>query len=62
MNQEDMKAKEKIYVIGHKNPDTDSICSAIAYTDLKSKTGSGEYIACRAGLVNEETKFILKVL
>lgn len=59
MNQEDMKAKEKIYVIGHKNPDTDSICSAIAYTDLKSKTGSGEYIACRAGLVNEETKFVL---
>lgn len=57
--QEDMKAKEKIYVIGHKNPDTDSICSAIAYTDLKRRTKGGEYIACRAGLVNEETKFVL---
>ena len=31
------KRKEKVYVIGHKNPDTDSICSAIAYADLRQK-------------------------
>ena len=29
---------EKIFVIGHKNPDTDSICSAIAYADIKNRT------------------------
>ena len=32
-----MKKQEKIYVIGHKNPDTDSICSAIAYCDIKTE-------------------------
>ena len=55
------KEKVKVYVIGHKNPDTDSICSAIAYSDLKNRTGEGctDYIACRAGIVNEETKFVL---
>ena len=31
------KAGKKIYVVGHKNPDTDSICSAIAYANLKEK-------------------------
>ena len=33
-----MKNHEKIFVIGHKNPDTDSICSAIAYCDIKNRT------------------------
>ncbi len=33
-----MKKQEKIFVIGHKNPDTDSICSAIAYADIKNRT------------------------
>lgn len=51
--------KEKVYVIGHKNPDTDSICSAIAYAALKNSMCSSDYIACRAGIVNEETKFVL---
>ncbi len=32
-----MRNQEKIYVIGHKNPDTDSICSAIAYADIKKR-------------------------
>ena len=53
---------KKIYVIGHRNPDTDSICSALAYTNLKNQTSDGEfeYEACRAGNVNGETKFVLE--
>lgn len=35
MTSEGTRTREKIYIIGHKNPDTDSICSAIAYTELK---------------------------
>lgn len=49
-----------ITVIGHKNPDTDSICSAIAYAELKSRLDpSGTYTAGRAGQLNEETRFVL---
>ena len=47
-------------VIGHKNPDTDSICSAICYADLKHKLTGEEYIPCRAGELNSETKFVLE--
>ena len=46
-------------VIGHKNPDTDSICSAICYAELKNKLTGEEYIPCRAGEINSETKFVL---
>ncbi len=46
-------------VIGHKNPDTDSIVSAIAYANLKNKQGRGTFVAARAGEINEETKFVL---
>ena len=49
----------KIYVIGHKNPDTDSICSAIAYAYLKNQLGDKEYVAKRAGQINEETQYVL---
>ncbi|WP_310602836.1 putative manganese-dependent inorganic diphosphatase [Anaerosporobacter sp.] len=49
-----------IYVIGHCNPDTDSICSAIAYADLKRKITGKRYKAKRAGQVNSETKFVLR--
>lgn len=51
-----------IYVIGHKNPDTDSICSAIAYANLKNALSEdGEvYIPKRAGHTNRETKYVLK--
>ena len=49
-----------IFVIGHRNPDTDSICSAICYADLKRKLTGEEYIACRAGHVNAETQFVLE--
>lgn len=54
------KKKKKIYVVGHKNPDTDSICSAIAYASLKRKVTDDEYIARRAGLLNEETQYVLE--
>jgi len=49
-----------VMVIGHKNPDTDSVCSAICYANLKNKiTGTHDYIAKRAGHLNEETHFVL---
>lgn len=51
---------ERVYVIGHRNPDTDSICSAIAYAELKNKTSEGHFHARRAGQINSETEFVLK--
>lgn len=53
------KKANKVYVIGHKNPDTDSICSAVAYAKLKSRITGDDYIARRAGQINEETQFVL---
>ena len=53
------RQKDKIYVVGHKNPDTDSICSAIAYAALKNKTDDGVFVPKRAGEVNNETKYVL---
>ena len=55
-----MKRENKIYIIGHKNPDTDSICSAIAYADIKNRTEKGTFVAKRAGQINEETEYVLK--
>lgn len=54
-----MLKEKKVFVIGHKNPDTDSICSAIAYAALKNKTGDGVFVPKRAGEVNNETKYVL---
>lgn len=51
--------ENKIFVIGHGNPDTDSICSAIAYAQLKNLTGSSDVIAARAGDINKQTAFVL---
>jgi manganese-dependent inorganic pyrophosphatase len=51
--------KKKVWVIGHKNPDTDSICAAISYAYLKNQTEDKEYIAKRAGAVNAETRYVL---
>ena len=48
-----------IYVIGHKNPDTDSICSAIAYAELKNLLHGGGYVAARAGQINQETQYVM---
>ncbi len=49
----------KIYVVGHKNPDTDSICSAISYAHLKNEISEETYVPRRAGQLNEETQFVL---
>ena len=51
--------EEKIYVIGHKHPDTDSICSAIAYANLRNKVTGNTYVPARAGEINSETAFVL---
>lgn len=52
--------ENKIYVVGHKNPDTDSICSAIAYAALKKELTGKDYVARRAGRLNEETQYVLE--
>ena len=52
--------KRPVYIVGHKNPDTDSICSAIAYAYLKNQCDDTcEYIPARAGQVNQETQYVL---
>ena len=50
---------ESIYITGHKNPDTDSIVSALAYADLKNRLGKVKAIPIRLGKLNQETKFVL---
>lgn len=55
----DKDVTRPIYIIGHKNPDTDSICSALAYAYLKNQTEGGGYIAARAGQLNQETQYVL---
>lgn len=50
---------QKIYVFGHRNPDTDSICSAIAYAHLKQALGHTQVFPARLGPINKETQFIL---
>lgn len=50
---------DKIYVLGHKNPDTDSICSAIAYCNFKKLLGMNNCIPARLGNINKETEFVL---
>lgn len=56
----DTNNTDKIYVIGHKNPDTDSICSAISYAYLKRQLTGKDYVPKRAGEINAETTFVLK--
>ncbi|MDO5408630.1 MAG: putative manganese-dependent inorganic diphosphatase [Eubacteriales bacterium] len=51
--------RDKTIVIGHKNPDTDSICSAICYANLKSQVTGKNYVPGRAGHINEETQYVL---
>ena len=51
--------KDIIYISGHKNPDTDSICSALAYAEFKNKTGSITAVPVRLGELNRETQFVL---
>ncbi|MCD6527307.1 MAG: putative manganese-dependent inorganic diphosphatase [Desulfuromonas sp.] len=54
--------QEKIYVIGHMNPDTDSVCSAIAYARLRTQQGLVGVQPARAGNINRQTEFILEEL
>ena len=50
-----------VFVVGHKNPDTDSICAAVAYAYLKNELAIDEtYVARRAGQLNEETRYVLR--
>lgn len=50
---------DKIYVVGHKSPDTDSVTSAITYANLKKALGMAEAVPAAAGDINNETKFLL---
>jgi manganese-dependent inorganic pyrophosphatase len=54
------KFMSEILVIGHKNPDTDAICSAIGYAEFKRRTGLTDAIAARCGEINDRTDFVLK--
>lgn len=54
------KTNTPINVIGHINPDTDSLCSAIAYAYLKRKLTGENYVPQRAGQINAESKFVLE--
>ena len=51
--------EREIYVIGHINPDTDTICAAIAYSNLKNKIDDKKYVPKRTGSLNSETSFVL---
>lgn len=52
--------KNTVHIVGHKNPDTDSICTAIAYAQLKNTLApENTYVACRAGTVSSETEYVL---
>lgn len=54
------KQERYVWVVGHKNPDTDSICAAISYAYLKNQTEDGHFIAKRAGSINNETRYVLE--
>lgn len=51
--------KQQVYISGHQVPDTDSICSALAYAELKNRTSDYEAIPIRLGELSRETKFVL---
>ena len=51
---------EPVYVTGHKNPDTDSIVSAMAFAALKNALGEREYVAARLGEISDETQLVLR--
>ncbi len=56
----DFEQENSVWVIGHKNPDTDSICAAIAYAELQNHLSETKYEPKRAGNLNEETKYVLR--
>lgn len=50
---------DTIYITGHRNPDTDSIVSAMAYAALKNALGQRQYEAARLGQISDETQTVL---
>ena len=58
-NPEVLHLTDKIYVVGHKSPDTDSVTSAITYANLKNALGMKEAVPAVAGDLNAETQFLL---
>ncbi len=52
--------ERRVYVVGHRNPDTDSVCSAIAYARLRNELGEANVLPARAGELDPETKFVLR--
>ena len=58
----DQKKPKKVYVIGHKNPDTDSIASSFVMENLEKNLGNDEAKAVALGNLNKETKYVLKVI
>ena len=59
LTKEGNNLKDVIYVTGHKNPDSDSICAAFSYAEFKNKTGKLPAIPVRLGNVSQETQYIL---
>jgi manganese-dependent inorganic pyrophosphatase len=57
-----MSRRERVFVVGHRNPDTDSICSAIAYAELCQRQGRKNVFSGRAGHLNRQTEFVLDTL
>lgn len=57
-----MSRPERVFVIGHRNPDTDSVCSAIAYAELCRRQGRDNVFPGRAGHINRQTEFVLDTL
>ena len=52
--------KKTVYIIGHRNPDTDAVVSAYGYAKLKNLLGHPEYVAARAGHLNPQTRYIFE--
>ncbi len=57
-----MSQPERVFVVGHRNPDTDSICSEIAYSELCRQQGRRNVLPGRAGALNRQTEFVLDSL
>ena len=57
-----MSQPERIFVVGHRNPDTDSVCSAIAYAELCQRQGRENVFPGRVGHLNRQTEFVLDTL
>lgn len=60
MNIQNYQARKAVYIIGHRNPDTDSLVAAAAYARLKQSLGQTEYIAVRGGKISPQTEYIFE--